>query len=208
MRTTLSAGMATGRRVSAAAALTLGARALGQVSFTALPFFEGGVNFAQVYGVSPDGLAVVGGSLVTGGFAGRYGGAIWAEGTIRFAIDPAGCSANAAGMTGPVGGGGPVTVGWVDYGYFDPRGVQGFVLRDGAAALIGDFPGNQSPRSYLHGVTADGAVAVGNGTSGRGTEAFVYNIAEGVFTGLGALLPPGPDFASWGAGIAADGGVV
>jgi probable HAF family extracellular repeat protein len=190
------------------ASLALAPAASGQASFTALPFFPAGVNFAQVYGVSPDGAVAAGGSLVTGGFAGRYGAAMWSEGLINFAIDPAGCSASAAAVTGPVGGGGRVAVGWADYGLFDPRGVQGFVLRDGVAGLIGDFPGNPSPRSSLHGVTADGTGAVGNGASERGTEAFVYHIPEGVFTGLGALMPPGPSFASWGSGISADGSVV
>jgi uncharacterized membrane protein len=197
--------MKTGLCIAFAAALP--GHAAAQVSFTALPFFPAGVNFAQVYGVSADGAAVVGGSLVTGGFAGRYGAAVWSEGTIQFAIDPTGCSAAVAAITEPAGPGGPVAVGWADYGYFDPRGMQGFVLRDGFASLIGDFPGTSAPRSALHGVTADGAIAVGNGTSERGTEAFVYNIQEGVFTGLGALSEPGPDFASWGAGVSADGTV-
>jgi uncharacterized membrane protein len=190
--------------------ISLGGTAAGQqATFTSLPFLPQGVSFAQVYGISADGQAVVGSSLLTGGIAAVAGAAVWRSGAIEFAYNPAGCSATAAAII-QAGGAGGTIVGWADYGPFSPLGVQAFLTRDGLSTLLGDFSTNQTgaPRSYGKAISADGSWVVGNGTSGNGTEAFRYDVLTGTFHGLGALLPPGPSFASWGSGISADGSVV
>ena len=68
---------------------------------------------------------------------------------------------------------------------------------------LGDLPGGDFASTAL-GISADGSVVVGVGTSASGNEAFRWE--SGVMTPLGDL--PGGDFASTALGISADGSVV
>ena len=69
---------------------------------------------------------------------------------------------------------------------------------------LGDLPGGNFA-SGARGISADGLVVVGSGSSENGGEAFRWTAAEGM-VGLGDL--PGGDFGSIAFGVSADGAVI
>jgi probable HAF family extracellular repeat protein len=69
---------------------------------------------------------------------------------------------------------------------------------------LGDLPGGAGI-SRANGISADGSVIVGTGTSASGTEAFRWTAATGM-VGLGDL--PGSSFRSDATAISADGTVI
>ncbi len=189
------------------AILALASPALAQATFTPLGFRIPAIPYSQGLGLSAGGQVSVGSSLLTGGIAGQSGAFRWTEeeGMIS-AFDIAGASSTAAAASSD----GSLIVGSADFGAFSPLGAQAYVFSTlTGTRLLGDFPSNPAgvPRSFARAISGDGAVVVGNGTSSSGNEAFIYSIAAGTFTGLGALAT-GTNFSSWAYGVNADGSVV
>ncbi len=167
-------------------------RADHTATFQGLGDLPGGDIYSTPRGMTSDGKLVVGLSKSASG----YESFRWtAEGGITNLVLPDGKSA-----TG-ISGDGTVLLGW------DRFAAQSFSgSPDGAGfALVGDLPGGDNYSSG-HGISADGSVIVGRGSSVNGTaEAFRWTVTEGI-TGLGDL--PSGRFFSEANAVSADGTVI
>jgi probable HAF family extracellular repeat protein len=149
-------------------------------SFTGVGDLPGGSFFSQALAVSADGSTVVGPSS-PGVFR-------W---TSMDGIGPLDVTAGAFAVSGD----GSVIVGGDNaYRWTEATGQ----------VVLGDLPGGLTS-SVAYGVSTDGSVVVGKGTSEFGSEAFRWTQAGGM-VGLGDL--PGGSFFSEARGVSADGSVV
>ena len=84
--------------------------------------------------------------------------------------------------------------------------LDGFIwTASGGMAPLGFLDDKDSPRSYGQGVSGDGQIAVGSGSSHQGNQAFRWTSAGGM-QGLGDL--PGGAFESYARAISDDGRVI
>jgi probable HAF family extracellular repeat protein len=181
-----------------------GCAACAQPSFTGLGDLPGGQFYSDAWGVSADGSAVVGSSLISGNvlFGGTYAAFRWTAATGIVDIYDVGgigttCRAFAADADGTM------AVGMADYGVLTPTQRVAFIWRDGQGTTeIGDLPGGDE-HAAARGVSANGAIVAGAGDSDLGLEPFRYTVASAVFLGLGDL--PGGAFSGAGYGISANG---
>ncbi len=177
----------------------------GMVSLGDLP---GGGFQSSAYGVSADGSVVVGDSF-SGifGFDGYQSQAFrWTEsgGMVGLGNFPGGMLFNYAT---DVSADGSVVVGdsFSDIFNFYEYESQAFRwTASGGMVGLGDFPGGML-FSYATGVSADGSVVVGSGSSDSGGQAFRWTESGGM-VGLGDL--PGGYFVSNANGVSADGSVI
>lgn len=192
----------TGLSVPVALALTAlagAASAMAQATFQTLGDLPGGNVWSLVYGVSADGLVIVGNSSSANGqeaFAWTQAGGMIGLGDLAggiFQSNAAGVSADGSVIVGT----GRSTAGTEVFRWTQAGGMVG----------LGDLPGGGFS-SNACGVSADGSVSVGqsySAASGNQGEAFRWTEAAGM-VGLGDF--PGSVFASQATGVSADGLVI
>jgi len=177
----------------------LQAGALAQATFEGLghlPGEPGNDVWSSAYGVSSDGLAVVGWSdddVITKAFRWTILGGMLDLGGLPGGSEDS--HARAASEDGSV------VVGWSG----SEKGQEAFRWTAGGMVGLGDLPGGNFD-SDAYDVSSDGLVVVGQSSSANGTaEAFRWT-ASGGMVGLGDL--PGGIFQSFAEGVSADGSVV
>ncbi len=168
----------------------------GMVGLGDLP---GGAYSSAAYDVSGDGSVVVG-----QGNNGSLAAVLWTTPGSPQDLGSIGSSGNSF-ATG-ISDDGRVIVGWSDTSPFTLGEAVRWDRSGGATvpAGLGDLPGASS-ESIAHGVSGDGTVIVGRGTSASGPEAFRWT-ASGGMAGLGDL--PGGAFASEAFAASFDGSVI
>ncbi len=179
-------------------------------SFQGLGDLPGGTFGSRALGVSADGLTVVGWSSITSGneaFHWTSGGGMVGLGDLpgsSFLSIAYGISADGSTVVGQ----GKSALGFEAFRWKD---LNGNGLIDPNETLdthpefgLGDLPGG-SFSSKAYGVSADGLIVVGMGTSASGTEAFRWTSGGGM-VGLGDLS--GGSFFSEAYDTSADGSIV
>jgi probable HAF family extracellular repeat protein len=169
-------------------------------SLIGLGDFPGGFFHSRAFGVSDDGSVVVGrGSSNAGNEAFR-----WTEAGGMVALPPLTTGSFPGFLEAyEVSADGSAAVGV-------SRALTGEAVlwtQSGGTVGLGDFPGGGNPafNSLASGISADGSVVVGFGTSATGTEAFRWTQAGGM-VGLGDLA--GGGFGSGASAVSADGSIV
>ncbi|MCB1101735.1 MAG: hypothetical protein KDL10_05200, partial [Kiritimatiellae bacterium] len=163
------------------------------LTFTPLGDLPGGGTNSAAYGVSADGMVVVGSSASAAGvspFKWTDGG-----GLIALPILPGGTSATAYAVSSD----GQVMVGGSD----STAGPQACVWSNGMAIGLGDLAGGAFA-SVAYDVSEQGSVIVGYGTSASGREAFRWT--GGAMSGLGDLA--GGNFQSEAKAVTPDGSLI
>jgi probable HAF family extracellular repeat protein len=162
----------------------------GTVKFHALGDLPGDRYHSDAHGVSDDGTVAVGVANFDARRAFR-----WQAGVMDDVGAPAESHAWAASADGRV------VVGYMPTTVNAPR--EAFHWDNGALTRLGDLPGGSFFSESL-GVSADGLVVVGSGTTSRGSEGFRWT--NGQMQALGDI--PGGQFAGAAWGISADGSVI
>jgi probable HAF family extracellular repeat protein len=177
------------------ALMLVGATPLARAEdFQGLGFLPGG-DRSLAYGVSADGLVVVG--YGTAAITAAWEAFRWSGGTMTgLGFLPGGSSSFALGVSAD----GSVVVG---YGNSAASLYEAFRWSGGTMTGLGFLPGGD--RSLAYGVSADGAVVVGSSTNTAGGNYEAFRWSGGTMTGLGFL--PGGSF-SQANGVSADGAVV
>jgi len=162
-----------------------------------LGFLGGFLETSNAHDVSDDGSAIVGIGTVGEAFEGFQ----WTEGAGMHGIGQ--LPGRVATWATAVSGDGRVVVG---FAYSSNPDEEESVRWTDAGGLesIGDLPG-ADVRSRPVGVSFDGRVIVGNGTSDEGNQAYIWTAEEGMH-GLGDL--PGGAFFSQAKAVSSDGTVV
>jgi len=151
-----------------------------------------GLGFTRAYGISGDGTTVVGqnGSLAV---RWRVGTGIEDLGNLGGSLNKAkGVSRNGSVITGYS------RLGGSEYHAF--RWTEALGMTD-----LDDLPGGEHSSRGMSGVSDDGSVIIGSGTSTSGTEAFRWTSSEGI-TGLEDLA--GGNFYSSARNCPPDGSIV
>lgn len=153
----------------------------------------GGANFSVAYGVSADAAVIAGSSSEDGPFNSPI------EHTVRWTSGP---PINLGGLAGAysyaraISGDGSTIIGLSDNKAY--RWTQ-------ATGMVQLTPANGFTTSAVWGVSHDGSVVVGGGTSGNGFEAFRWTQAGG-FVGLGDVT--GGSFGSNANAVSGDGSII
>jgi len=173
-------------------------------SMVGLGYLPGGGMRSNAYGVSGDGMTVVGSSDSDAGLqafrwtpaeGGEPGGEMIGLGHLPD---------DSASVARAVSADGSAVAGWS--GATTPLGTsQAFLwTADDAMIGLGDLPGGES-QSAAQAISADGSTVVGWSYSGPESEAFRWTEAEGM-VGLGSL--PGGNGYSEASAVSADGSIV
>lgn len=211
-----------GRAVSADGAVVVGQGAsaatqeeafrwTSATGFTGLGDLPGGAVSSDAYGVSADGSVVVGRSSSTSDVNGNgFQASRWtsATGLVGLGYLPGGPTTGGFAFSEArgVSADGSVVVGWgsASLNLASPDRQAFRWTSAGGMVGLGDLPGGIL-NSIGNGVSADGSVVVGRGTSAAGTEAFRWTAGTGMI-GLGDL--PGGSFNSVANAVSADGNLV
>lgn len=174
--------------LSACTIFPLMARA--DLAFIPLGDLPGGATNSMAYGVSANGLAVVGASSSASGTVAF----VWTAGGGLTALPTLAGGTNATAYA--VSANGSVIVG----GSESASGSQACVWSNGVASGLGDLSGGSS-QSEARDISDDGTVIVGYANSASGREAFRWT--GGVMTGLGDLA--GGSYQSEANAVSPDG---
>jgi uncharacterized membrane protein len=191
------------RRCGAALLLAISGTAAAQPTFTGLGDLPGGQFYSEAWGVSADGSAVVGGSIINGNvlFGGTFAAFRWTAATGMVDIYDVGgigtvCKAYAASPDGNM------VVGVAAYGTLSSYSAA-FIWRPEVGAVeIGDIDGG-AVNGAARGLSANGLFIAGQGQSDLGTEGWRYDVTQSTFQGVGSL--GGTPFTSNAYGISGDG---
>jgi probable HAF family extracellular repeat protein len=164
----------------------------------------GGSTESQARGVSGDGSIVVGYGTAAEGRRGT----VWTSGTGMLSLGTIGPSGSSASEAYAISSDGTTIVGWSHNAVGD---TEAFRTTVGVPGLIGlgDLGGGAF-HSIAKGVSSDGSLIVGTGTTGGGGNAFFWTAGSGMTDLMGYLMGAGTDVSAWtklteATGVSADG---